>query len=832
MMILPRVALAVAVGMTAGRLAAAEETPAPVAPSIPPAAAPPVTPLATDAPPGAGFENPVPASSTEILFHSDLDGRLATTSCAGSVERGPSLGYASLVGRLAALRDAAAADQRPAPLALLGGNIATPDLFGASLVERGPAGIDTLAALLGAGRYDAVALGHHELSLGAGELARLVAALAAAGMPVVVTNLRCDGHVRAACPAVKQEVLLERGGVAVGVVATVSPAVVPGIPAAIFKGLTLDDPAETARAAIRRLRGRGARVVVLMAQGPRDAKALDHVDAFARQLATSPVDERPDVILAGGLAADLDERAVRSLRRAGVPPVAGAPTGTDGLTRIRLATAPGPAASSGGDLITIETVPSAGAPVDQATAARLAAELTATCAAYGAPVGPAPIRGTLTRDTFTRYVLEVLRRRAGAEIALINRAFVKGAPFPLSGRLTQAELRRALPFHAVVGSGRVAGATVESALGPAVGKDQLAVVGLARAGGGLQVNGRALDKARAYQVATIAFVAEGGDGLVPAGAIPWRALPGEPEVRAVVEDFLRHHTADRDGDPSIDAATDFGPPVGERPLVVALADVGLDLTSTSIANAPSYTDAQLVRASQLAVTGNATGLMQVRDRVHEADVRLDVKYGWSRTQPAGAAATSAETADLLTFSTVYNFRGLRGAEELLKRTVPDPFVRVRLESEITRPDVTPTQPRAYHHAQMTNTAGLLFTALPKLRLRAGAGAQAELLAGGADGAWQAVLEAGGTLDPVAVATFGPLAVKVEGLVDYDFVNPTGLRQHQVRGSSKLSVPLLPALFITIGVNVFAVQREGHGWGSAADVVAGLRVHHDLAYQGL
>ena len=39
-------------------------------------------------------------------------------------------------------------------------------------------------------------------------------------------------------------------------------------------------------------------------------------------------------------------------------------------------------------------------------------------------------------------------------------------------------------------------------------------------------------------------------------------------------------------------------------------------------------------------------------------------------------------------------------------------------------------------------------------------------------------------------------MKVEGLVDYDFVDPTGLRQHQVRGTGKLSVPLLPALFIT------------------------------------
>jgi hypothetical protein len=272
--------------------------------------------------------------------------------------------------------------------------------------------------------------------------------------------------------------------------------------------------------------------------------------------------------------------------------------------------------------------------------------------------------------------------------------------------------------------------------------------------------------------------------------------------------------------------------VAQRPLVVALGDLGLDLSSTSIANAPAYTDSQLVRARQLAITGNATGLLQVRDRVHEADVRLDLKYGWSRNQPVGSPLTSGETADLITFSGVYNFRGLRGSEFVLKRAVPDPFVRVRLESEFTRPEVTPTQTRTYHHAQMTNTAGVLFTVLPKLRLRAGAGAQSELLASGTDGAWQPVLEAGGTLDPVAIATFGPLAVKLEGLVDYDFVDPTGLRQHEVRGTGKLSVPLLPALFITVGIDVFAVQRERQGWATSADVVAGIRVHHDLAYQGL
>jgi len=782
-------------------------------------------------------QTPAAAPAVELLFHADLDGRLVPLTCADPPEKVAVTDYAALTGRIAAARAQALSDGVPVPLVLLGGNIATPDLYGASLLERGPSGIAALSAILADAHYDAVALGHHELSLSESQLHQLVTALNRNGAPVIATNLRCDARVRRQCPAVQADALVKHGSVTVGVVATISPAVVPGIPRALFAGLSLDDPVKAASPAIQRLRERGADWVVLMAQGPRDASSLDQMDALARQLSSAPAAQRPDVILAGGLAGEPGDRPVLTLRREGAAPIAGSPTGADGLTRIRLAVPPASATTSDdpvatGASVEIDPLPSRGTPRAPETAARLDAELAIACARYGAAIAPAPIRDVLTREAFTSYAIEVMRRRSGAEVALLNRAFVKAAPFPLRGTLTRAQLHRALPFRAVVGVGNVSGAVVESALGAALAKDRVSVVGLARTEGRLEVNGRALDKTRAYKVATIAFVASGGDGIVPPGTLPWRPLPGEPDLRDLVEDFLSRHTADRDGDPSIDPSTDFGGPVSLRPLLVALGDLGLDLASTSIANPASYTDTQLVRASQLAITGNASGLLQVRARVHEADVRLDLKYGWSRNQPIGSPLTSGETSDLITFSGVYNFRGLRGPQFLLKRTVPDPFVRIRLESEFTRPDLTATQTRAFHHAQMTNTAGVLFTVLPKLKLRAGGGAQAELLASGADGAWQPVLEAGGTLDPVAVATFGPLVVKLEGLVDYDFVDPTGLRQHQVRGRGKLSVPLLPALFITMGVDVFAVQRQRQGWGTAADIIAGLRVHHDVAYQGL
>ena len=77
-----------------------------------------------------------------------------------------------------------------------------------------------------------------------------------------------------------------------------------------------------------------------------------------------------------------------------------------------------------------------------------------------------------------------------------------------------------------------------------------------------------------------------------------------------------------------------------------------------------------------------------------------------------------------------------------------------------------------------------------------------------------------------------MAVRLEGLVNYDFVDPGGTRQHQLRGTAKLSVPLVPPLFLTIGVDVFAVQRQQLGWGASTDTTVGLRVHTDAAHQAM
>ena len=750
------------------------------------------------------------AGPLEILYHADLDGRLGALGCGKPGPVPPD--YAATV---AAVLTQAADGARP--IVLLGGNQAAPDVFGRRLLAQGAAGARTLAALFARGGYDAVALGHHELALEPAQLDGLMSAVTAAGLPLVATNLTCDTARRPACAGLRRELLVRRGDLTVGVLAIVSRAVLPGIPPGRLAGIVVEDPLAAARAGVARLRARGARRIVLMTQGPRGAGALAEADTLQRALAAPPSATAsddvgllsPDLVLAGGLADDESGRALRLLRRDGAPPLVGSAAGTSAITRIRV----------GADgRVEVDTVPATAARRDPPTAALLAPLEASLCQRAAEPVSSAPLRQPLGQAEFLTYLLEVMRRRAGAEIALINRAFVKRTPFPLAGRVTRGDLNRALPYRAVLGVTRVRGPNLESLLGGALANPKAAAAGLTRPRGPLLINGRPVDKARDYRLATIAFVAAGGDGIVPSDALSFRPLPGEPDLREVLEGTL--------------GGADLGPAPADLALFVGLFDLGLDLTDTTISNGAGYGDAQLSRAQQTSIKTDGAIVGQLRHPRHEGDARLALKYGWARTHPQGAPATSGENADLVTGIVIYSYRGFRDWRRWPKPAIPDPYARVWIESELTQPPVGPSQPRTFHHLLMTDTLGAQLTLRPQLKVRGGAGARKELLASGSAGRWLPVVEVGATLDPVAIATWGALAVKLEGYADYNFVDPSGTREHQLRSTARLAVPLVPYIFLTTGLDVFVVQRERRGWSSSFDTTIGLRVHLDAAHQRL
>lgn len=772
-------------------------------------------------------------AAVDVLYHADLLGALATPTCG---KPGPARAtYADLVGTLGRLRTRAAEEGRFEPIALLGGNSFAPDLFVRAAIEaRGPeAALGEVAELFARARYDAVALGHHDLARAPEERAAFLAALRARHVPVVLSNLSCAGPAQVLCDGVQSEAVVARGALRVGVVATINPTALLGLPAERREGLTLADPAAAVRNAVTSLRARGIDRVVLLAEFGGGAADLRDVAALTAALESGPA---PDVVLTAGLADAGGDRALRLVRRDGAPPVVGSTAGVVGLSAVRwslTAAAGGRAPLIDAERIEITTSPAGeGGAADEAAAERTLQGLREVyCARYGERL--APVAGQLDRAAFLVRLLDVMRDEAGAELAVINSGFVKRTPFPIHGDLTRADIYQALPYSSPLGIARVRGADVDALLGRLLGQPGVAMVGLARASSKpdapLLVNGRPIDKSRQYSIATIPFVAEGGDGLIPAGKLnllapPRRGDQAPADVRSLLEGTLAQEAQH----PPLQVGPVLHPE--DRLLAVGLLDLSLDLGSTGIRNPGAYTDTQLARADQRSVRTNFTSVLQLRHPLHEADGRFQLLYGYSWTRPQGQPAVGAETVDLTTLSGTYNYRGLRARKERLpKAAVPDPYVRLLFETELTRPPE-----RAFRHAELTNTYGALFTIVPQLRVRAGVGGRKELLADDVPraGRVRPLIEAGATLTPWALATLERSTVRVEGVVDYFFVDPSGDREHQLRALGKLSFPLLPLLDLTAAIETFAVQRRRLGWGAAYDTTVGLRVHLDRAYQRL
>ena len=229
----------------------------------------------------------------------------------------------------------------------------------------------------------------------------------------------------------------------------------------------------------------------------------------------------------------------------------------------------------------------------------------------------------------------------------------------------------------------------------------------------------------------------------------------------------------------------------------------------------ALSDAQLARAQQQSIKLELVGLLQLDHPKHRWDTRLDGKFGYTRTRPPMMPAVGQETLDLIQVASLYSYRGLTSKEPY----VPSPYSRLAFESEITVPDT-----RTFRHAEITHTAGGLFTPKPKLKVRAGAGYRKELFADpdAADpvesqiGRFRAVGEVGVTLDPFPVYTRGRVAITAEGNVDYFLISPFGRTEHQARGRGRLSMPLVPTLFLTAGIDIFFVDRETAGRGASTE----------------
>jgi hypothetical protein len=366
----------------------------------------------------------------------------------------------------------------------------------------------------------------------------------------------------------------------------------------------------------------------------------------------------------------------------------------------------------------------------------------------------------------------------------------------------------------------------------------VAALGIAPPGpDGPEVNGRPLDPGRGYTVATVMSAA---GHILPPGT---KAVPNGVDLVNEIETYMATRAGEADHDPSIALATDFGPPPDRRLQLTLQSDLNVFASNSSIKNPDAaYPDPQVARPEQRALRIDMRLLLQLRHPRHEMDSSIKYLYGYARQKIPNMPAVSGRTQDVADLAIFYEYRGLREVAGWGQGPwVPDPYTRLLLETTLAPPDpvLVPNAP-AYQEMRLIHTGGVAVAPTEKLRLRLGAGYTDELLADDSSddptevqqAATRLLIEAGAVLSPMTVTMGGLPVMTMEGELQYMAISPVENYERQFRGTARLAVPIAPLLFITFGVDAYAVTRGPHGWARSLDTTIGLKVHLDRTHQGM
>ena len=734
----------------------------------------------------------------DLIFAADLDGRFTPQRCQGPpMDIGP--GLAALAGTVALARA-----QSPGSLVIGGAGLLGPGNVARYLLSDHGGGAEAVGLLRAAG-IEIFAPGSAEFEMEPKGLLRYLRALFRIAPAAVVSNLQC-GKDRSLCAVLAPQQVIARNGVRLGILNVLSE----DLPRRIGPGHLRDGkimPAGELAGRVRALRGSVDAIVLLAdldtglgAGGILDVvRALDGAGAHV------------DVVLSARM--DDCRAAVSTVELSSGTLVVGAPSGGAGVAVVSLRL-------SGGLQVRSRRVLS-GAP-SQEVAAEVKKVFDRMCEHWERSEVAVPAAG-LSREIFVRQVLDAMRLAGHADVAAINAHAVDDRGLPLRS-VTVAALSAAIPYPARVVVGKVLGKSLGDVLGKFLAPDaKLRVAGLEQKDGNLMVNGRALDPVATYRVATIDFIANGGDGLLPADF-----LKGQPVCDDLRTCVLNSLVPVRPA-PGVLLPLPQPPDLFDRPVWTTALDVGVDLQSVSVDNPTSqpYDRPQLSRKSSLAFKLDANARVQMDQPSHLLQISLRTQYGGTAITTQGTDPTWQETVDLITLQSLYSYRGLSARYPL----VPTPFSSLGLESEFNQPAT-----RTYQHLELSALFGARQAILPKLSFVLGIGVRRELLAS-ADIPEQAPVArtrflVSATLELLKRAIWPRLGDRLlgEANITYSYTDPELLQSHEVRATGKLYVALGRPLYVTLGADMYLYGDQGREPGISLDLTAGVKVVLDARRQ--
>lgn len=748
----------------------------------------------------AQARQPVMATPATLRFAvmGGLDGRFADPNCRQNTR--DSVPFARLAGDLARARAEAGGDDA-LPLLAIGDIVGTGALGRHLLSEAGPQPRG-LAKAIAALKPALIGIGDGEFEVPPEALGRYLEALRTEGLRVGAVNLACGATRAQVCQggAANSRRILQVSGVKVGVFTLQYADLEQRVDPAHLAGLSFAGPGAAVDRAIADLRKDGAELLVAVVHrgghGAPEAEVLQVADVLrgdVHLIITDAVTQESNTPWQARVGSGAEATAVVAL-----------PGSERSWTSLEVTLAPGPTVR---DVQIAVHLPDAATPVDAGANQWLTQARSAYCARWSRPVGALRLDTPLDLEAFAAMVLQIMRGRADAEVAVINRgAFEARQAFPLRGSVTRDDLHRIFRFrNSLVRfnvSGEVLQSWIEGDPGIEGGKRDLLFAGVEVQGDEVRVNGRALIPSHRYAVASIDYLARGGDGTLPGvDAFEPVGAQGERLVRDHVQAWLEAR-----GDSPLKTREGLFRDLWRLPLWLASLDLRADVASSSADNRPGYHDARLTGLDALTLSVHADARLRMNTRDHGWRNRLLVNYARTTT-PDLSSEPPVDLAlvlwDRVSMESAWAFRWLRDTALDRSWWAPLPRLDARLRSQISVPEE-----QRGRLADLDLLAGLAWELGGHVELHVGAGLNRELLRVDPQPYFRPLLAVGATLDEFAVLTLGDSDLNVGLELDYRLKGPGDDHREEFHLNGRASFSLVGPLSLYAAADLFALRMRG------------------------
>lgn len=788
--------------------------------------------------------DPGASRRAHVVFTSDLYGRFAWPGCGRRATHRAELAHLITGARTLALKSKL--DGAGRPLILGGGSMLRLDVFGSYIFHEDGEPPVRLAKLIDRVGFDAASVGPHDWGARPGTLGRYAALMRLSGVRLLSGNVTCRDRVDRRCrglggPEGRRYLMVQRGGLRMGVLSVVRADMTSRILARSREGLVVADPVEWSRATIRRLRQQeAADFIVILANLNSEGDTPQPVLEFVRQLGS----DAPDLVLANAMYESGQDAFVQHLRR-GRTLIVGTDRFGQHLGDVSIDYRRGDR-SVEIERVDVHHYPTAEFEASQADAAVLDALMQGMCRDLDRPLGNARLARPTSHDDFLQLAMQVMRQRVRAEVALLDAHSIADTSFPMSGRLTWEKVLRALRGDTTVGRVTVRGERLKALLDRYVGVDDapLRALGVSRKGSAWSVNGRPLLAGHRYRLATTAFVASGGEQLVTLNDRETFRDSGE-SLRHVLGEFLEHRGRKGEDRAPIDVDTSFVD-LWDRWLLHGSVDLGLSFSNVAInntgANGNRYSLPLLQRdpLTTLSAEFRSNAGASTRDHLLDADVHL--QYG--QTCTAGFAEC-AESNDQITGALTYAWRRLHNAWGGGRWYAPEPFVQGRVNTEFTPGgafercldagvdiDACPEDRKVtetFHYMDLSGIGGLGLRLFPLLFFKVGAVLRGEILSPkerNADIPFGPGFYLGYALRRVSFFSASDHPLRLESELDFYLTDITGRRGTELNWQTKVFFELAWRLNLTASHRLYLFGTEDDDLSIANDISLGISLLFD------